>query len=349
MPQRCYTAVAPEKTTIRAERWKLLNQPPTLASLPVPTRSGAIAGFWRRVLAFAVDAFITALPCGLLGFAFYNFFSRFEAEGILIGFALTLIYFATLGSSVGGGQTIGHRIMHIRVVDREGNFISRKRSVLRYLIFLGPILLTSEVIPASGRFGVKTAIDWLISGAEIAIVYLYLFNRNSRQSLHDLATDTYVVDATSVGKLELPQFWAWHWAILGGAALIGAVLSIGFGSAVGQSAPFPELIAIQQTVLKSGKVRSVGVFAQKNWRNGETSTGLNVIVDWKGKPPFTEKDATEVADIVLRADPQAGDRDFITVKFKEGFTIGFARFSYNRQVSHNPATWAREDQSFGLR
>ena len=100
---------------------------------------------------------------------------------------------------------------------------------------------------------------------------------------------------------------------------------------------------------KSGKVRSVGVFAQKNWRNGETSTDLNDIVDWKGKPPFTEKDATEVADIVLRADPQAGDRDFITVKFKEGFTIGFARSSYNRQVSRNPATWTKKAQSFGLR
>ena len=308
-----------------------------------------MGGFWRRLLAFAGDAVISAIPCGILGFAFYSFFSRSAISGTLIGFALTLLYFTVLGSSIGGGQTIGHRITHIQVVDREGAPVSLKRSLLRYLILLGPILLSSDVLPMSRRFGIKTSIDWLLFSAEVVIVYLYLFNRNTRQSLHDLVTDTYVVDAESVGTLERAHVWRGHWAILGGAALVGATLSIGFGSAVSRSGPFPELIAIQQAVLNSGKVQSVGDSIQKNWGSEGTNSGLNVFVVWSGESSDTEKDATEIADIALRADPRAANRDFITVIFREGFMIGFARFSYNRPVSHSPVTWIKQAQSYGLR
>lgn len=250
---------------------------------------------------------------------------------------------------MGRGQTIGQRIARVQVVGQDGTPISMERSLLRYFLLLGPILLSSDVLHLSRRFGIKTSIGWLLFGAEVAIVYLYLFNRNTRQSLHDLVTDTYVVDAESVGRVEVAHFWRGHWAILGGAALVGAALSIGFGTAISRSGPFPELIAVQQAVLNSGKVQSVGASIQKNWGSEGTNSGLNVFVVWSGKSSDTEKDATEIANIALRADPRAANRDFITVIFREGFMIGFARFSYNRPVSHSPATWIKQAQSYGLR
>jgi len=326
-----------------------LIETPALVSAPVPAPLRIVAGFWRRLLAFAIDAIITALPCGILGFALYNFFSRSGADGILIGFTLTLAYFAVFGSSIGGGQTIGHRITHIQVVGREGESISLTRSLLRYLILLGPILLSSAVLPMIGGSGIKASIDWLFLGAEVATVYLYVFNRRTRQSLHDLATDTYVVDAKVAGRVELPRIWGWHWAILGGSALVGVVLLSGFGNTIRQAGPFPEFLTIQQAVLDSGKVQSVGVSIQKNWRNGKTDTGLIVNVAWRGDPTDIEKNATEIADIVLQADPHASDRDFVTVKFQEGYSIGFATFSMNRQVSHSPAAWNKQIQDYGLR
>ncbi len=203
--------------------------------------------------------------CGTLRLArigLYNFFSRSQAAGMLIGFALTLPYFAILGSSQGGGQTLGHRITHLEVADRQRETHSVKRSFLRYLILLAPILLTAVALPVSGRFGVKSGIDWLLVGAEVAICYLYLLNRSTRQSLHDLATDTYVVDEGTIGDVHLPRFWAGHWAILG-CVLVGAALLSGLGKIVGQSDPFPELNAVQLAVLDSGKVRSVSDLVQK--------------------------------------------------------------------------------------
>ena len=321
---------------------------PALVSTPVPPSVRIVAGFWRRPLAFAIDVVITALPCGILGFALHNFFSRSGADGILIGFTLTLAYFAILGSSIGKGQTIGDRITHIQVVGHAGESISPTRSLLRYLILLGPILLSSAVFPVIGS-GIKASIDWLFFGAEVATVYLYVFNRRTRQSLHDLATDTYVVDAIVAGRVELARIWQWHWAILAGCALAGIVLLGGFGNTIRQTGPFPDLLAIQQAILDSGKVQSVSVSIQKNWKNGETATGLVVGITWRADPTNIEKNATEIAAIVLQADPHTTDRDFITVRFKGGYSVGFATISMNRQVSHSPAAWNKQVQDYGLR
>src|ERR1700722_16322605 len=114
---------------------------------PVTTSVRIVAGFWRRLFAFAIDAIITAVPCRILGFVLHNSLSN-SGVAIVIGFALTLAYFAILGNSIGGGQTIGHRITQIQVVGRGGEHASLTRSLLRYLILLGPILLTSAVVPS---------------------------------------------------------------------------------------------------------------------------------------------------------------------------------------------------------
>jgi uncharacterized RDD family membrane protein YckC len=268
---------------------------------------------------------------------------------IVIGFALTLAYFAILGNSIGGGQTIGHRITQIQVVGRGGEHISLTRSLLRYLIVLGPILLTSAVLPSFVGHGIKASIDWLFFGAEIVIVYLYVFNTRTRQSLHDLATNTYVVDALIVGRVEFPRIWPWHWAILGGSAFVGLALLIGFGNTIRDAGPYPELIVIQKAVLDSGSVQSADVSIQKNWSNGKTSTGLIVSVVWRGDPTNIERSATEIAKIVLQADSHASGQDFVTVRFLEGYSIGFATFNKNRQVSHSPEIWIKQIQDFGLR
>jgi uncharacterized RDD family membrane protein YckC len=316
-----------------------------LESAVAPTVHREVAGFWRRVLAFVIDAFLTAIPCGVFGFVFYQFFMTHRADGILIGFALTLPYFAILGSSVGAGQTLGHRLTDLQVVDQQGNPISLKRSALRYSILLVPTLLSSEIVPAfASRFGINTVVDWLLSVGEFALLYLYVFNRSTRQSLHDVATKTYVVRIVPSGPVEPRRFWPWHWMILAGISLLVAAFSSGLINNISESGPFPNLVRVQKTILDSGKVQSASVAVQKNWRNGQTTVGLNVIVIWKDKPQDFEESAAQIADIVLQTDSQSAQRDFITVIFHDGFTIGFAKYSSNKPVSHSPADWRSEAQ-----
>jgi hypothetical protein len=132
--------------------------------------------------------------------------------------------------------------------------------------------------------------------------------------------------------------------ILAGTSLLVAALSGGLINNVSQSGPFANLARVQQAILDSGKVQGASVAVQKNWRNGQTTVGLNVNVIWKGKPRDFEESAAQIADIVLQTDSQSAQRDFITIIFHDGFSIGFAQYSYNKPVSYSPADWRSKVQ-----
>ena len=162
----------------------------TLPPPAIPSPKRTMAGFWRRLLAFALDTLITSLPCFLLGFVFYSVLSASPVYGGFIGFVFTVAYFAILNSSVAQGQSLGQRMLKIQVVNRSGEPISLERSILRSLILLIPLLLSSQALPAATPYPVRSAAGWLFFAAEAALLYFYIFNTRTRQSLHDLATGT---------------------------------------------------------------------------------------------------------------------------------------------------------------
>jgi uncharacterized RDD family membrane protein YckC len=308
--------------------------------LPVSELSTrVVASFWRRIFAFLVDIVITAVPCALVGFTFHRFFAESKLAGDLLGFFITLPYFAILGSCLCGGQTLGQRIVHIRVADREGRCLSLGRSFLRYLILLIPFQLSEAEIPTPAPAGMKMLVSWLLPLLVAVIVYLYLFNVRTRQSLHDLAVGAYVVDADTKGSIVTKRFWKWHWAVLGGCLFAGAVLTSVIVGGLGKSISLGKLMSVQRAVLDSGKVQEARVRIGKNRTRGQTTTTMRVDVNWNGQPGNYDLASTEIAAIVLRADPQASKLDYIGVGFTEGFKIGFMNFSQNRVVLRRPADW----------
>jgi uncharacterized RDD family membrane protein YckC len=207
-----------------------------------------VAGFWHRIFAFLVDIVITAVPCALVGFTFHRFFAESKLAGDLLGFLITLPYFAILGSCLGGGQTLGQRIVHVRVADREGRCLSFGRSFLRYLILLIPFQLSEAEVPISAPAGLKMLVSWLLPVLVAVIIYLYLFNVRTRQSLHDLAVGAYVVDADTNGFIITKRFWKWHWAVLGGGLFAGAALASVIIGGLDKSSLFGELMSVQRAV-----------------------------------------------------------------------------------------------------
>jgi hypothetical protein len=91
---------------------------------------------------------------------------------------LALPYFAILDSSIGNGQTLGKRLMHLQVTDELGTTISFRRSVVRYGVFAVPYFLNGMSLPTTRTpWVVTTVLYLLIFGVGGTTLYLMLFNQ----------------------------------------------------------------------------------------------------------------------------------------------------------------------------
>src|SRR5258708_30891020 len=114
-----------------------------------------IAGFWGRVAAFVIDCLILSVPTLLLGLALFRWAAGLGPAGRLIGFVVALLYFGVLNSRFGGGQTLGKRLLGIRVADRAGAPLSPMRSFLR---LRQVSLISAKSVPFSSPTMARTRI-----------------------------------------------------------------------------------------------------------------------------------------------------------------------------------------------
>ena len=106
--------------------------PPTPETISLESEAEIIAGFWKRLFAFLIDGVILGVAGIVIGLMFFDAFASLGGWGRLVGFIIELLYFGLFNSSVGKGQTIGKRATHIKVADRNGQFLSLTKSILRY-------------------------------------------------------------------------------------------------------------------------------------------------------------------------------------------------------------------------
>ena len=107
-----------------------------------------VAGFWIRVGAFLIDSIIIGIVAGAFtgGEAITNPDIR-NAQHSGIETIASFLFFTLLWSNVGRGQTLGMRLLGLRVVDREGNTIGYGTAVLRYIgFFISCVALLLGVI-----------------------------------------------------------------------------------------------------------------------------------------------------------------------------------------------------------
>jgi uncharacterized RDD family membrane protein YckC len=306
-----------------------VDESPIFGSLPAaepPTfPSRYIAGFWRRLFAFLIDAFLVSIPCLLLGYGFHGFFSGSSRWAAAMGLVITLPYFAILGSSIGRGQTVGQRLTGIEVVDAQGNHLPLGKSLLRYSILLVSLAFANAFLPAY--------MAWPLGMALVATIYLYLFNTRTRESLHDLAAGSFVVETLRTGGLEGRRLWLGHWAILGALGIVGIVSM----ALIMHTAPMTEETAVERALLDSGEFQEVGVMVRTHYPGHETD--LQLTVKCKSKPMDYGKAAKEIVTIAEGADPEASQQGLISVNFKEGFNVGFVSYSLTKRLSHTPQQW----------
>jgi uncharacterized RDD family membrane protein YckC len=233
----------------------------TTATAPQTQGERSICGFWSRILALLIDLIILRLAGVIIGALLGGVFIVLGNNARLVGLAVITMYFGVTQSCLGGGQSLGQRIMGIRVVDAEGRLISSERAAMRAVILFTPLLLNKLVLPITSVTGMTLGLVSFIIGG--GLIYFYIFNFATRQSLHDLVLGTFVVRADSNGAVAPRRTSRVHYYVFGAVVILALLATIPLRFLI-TSGPLKDTYSLLTHLdkVKGGTVSSVmrGVF-----------------------------------------------------------------------------------------
>lgn len=300
-----------------------------------------ISGFWRRIGALFIDTLILGVVGLVLGLFLESLFIQMGGWGRLVGFSIALLYFGVMNSSIAGGQTIGKKAFKIRVVDSNNSPINLGRSILRYLILAIPFSLNGAHFSNEAMLSFLIyPISLIIFGGILSILYLYIFNRVTRQSLHDLVVSSYVVNANS-GKQDPGKVWNVHLIIVAVLFLTAAVAPA-FTTQLAQSEPFKGMLAVQSALSNDPSVAYATIssgsstFSSANERP-KTTTYVSSQVFLKTNNVSDTDFARRLATIVVANYPEALKKDTIHINLTYGYDIGIASSWSNYAHNFSPS------------
>ena len=285
-----------------------------------------ISGFWRRIGALFIDILLLGILGFILGLALEATFVEIGLWGRLIGFTIALVYFGIGNSSITGGQTIGKKVLKLRVVNFENASISVAKSFLRFIILAIPFSLNGAQFTNEAMLSYLIyPLSFLIFGGFFSTLYLYIFNRVTRQSLHDLIVGTCVVN-TGVEKQEPGKVWKVHIIVAATLFIAGAIAPV-FTSQLAQTDPFKDMLSVQTTLSNQPNVNYATISSKTSIFssvNGGTKTTTSV----SSQIFLTHNDianvdlARQFAILVIENYPEARNKDVIQITLSYGYDIG---------------------------
>ncbi|MCP3673892.1 MAG: DUF4034 domain-containing protein [Gammaproteobacteria bacterium] len=313
-----------------------------------------ISGFWRRIGALSIDTLILGAAGLALGLFLESFFVQMGGWGRMVGFSIALIYFGVMNSSITGGQTIGKKALKIRVVDSQASTISLWKSGLRYSIMAIPFSLNGAQFSNEAMLSfLMYPLSLIIFGGLFSILYLYIFNRVTRQSLHDLVVGSYVVNA-NVEKQEPGKVWNVHVIIVAVLFLAAAVAPV-FTTQLSQSKPFKGMLAVQSALSNDPSVAYANVFTGSSTFSStnegtKTASYVSSLVFLQADNVNDVELARQLAIIVIASYPEALQKDTIQIILIYGYDIGIASSWSKHAHNFSPLELQGEeiDNTFGL-
>lgn len=299
-----------------------------------------ITGFWRRIGALLIDGLILALVGFLLGLVLEDYFVQIGGWGRLIGFSIALIYFGLLNSSINNGQTVGKAILKINVVNSSNQFISLPKSFLRYCILGAPFYLnnarfTEDLLTSPFMH----LLSLIIFGGLISIIYLYIFNRHTRQSLHDVIVGTYVTNKDSKSS-TLEPIWKPHYVIIV-CLFIAAAAAPYFTMQLAQNIPFKDMLNVRQIVMSKPEVVYANI--QEGTSTFSTTDTETTKTTYITVQAFLVDDditngaiARDIGNTVIANYTDAETKDIIQVTLIYGYDIGIWSFWRNHNHEFTP-------------
>lgn len=278
----------------------------------------------------------------LITLPFFDAFSRLGSLGRLFGFCLAAPYYVLLNSKIGDGKTLGKRVMHLQVVDASGSTISVGKSAVRYTLFAVAFFLNGIVFATTRTPLIVSILDsvavFVLGGATI---YLVLFNRNTRQGVHDLAVGSYLADGDKDGAMRKVAIWKGHWLILGLLVLGLGTGGVILGRKMMNWGPFPELLEDARAVEALDGVQAAGV-QDLTWMGSRESGKKKILVVnvyWTRGRADEKAFVNQVATLILQHDPKINNHDLLRIVMTRGYDIAIAHAQISQSYEHSPAEW----------
>lgn len=325
---------------------------------PLDTESGQIltpAPLWRRTLAGSFDLLLLVLLGNVLGAFYRNELIAMGPGARLIGLLMFCAYIGGQNSLLGKGQTFGKRLLRIRVVGRDGESLPLERGMLRAFLLVLPVLVSGISISEESLV-VSLVMTGLLSvinvGIAAAILYLYLCNRRSGQSLHDLLAGAYVVRAGRVGLPPAAPLWRAHLVAVGTLILLPLAIGPSMWWFWSGGFDWQRIYHLQQTLRASVGTERVDVMhGQFHFlkRDGlPANTRYLQIGAWYSRRIDSFEEIADTIAAVVIADSVAHEVDAIRITVGYGFDVLLASRYWSKSFVRTPSEWGtRLNESSG--
>jgi uncharacterized RDD family membrane protein YckC len=309
-----------------------------------PMSSSRIAGFWRRIGALVIDGLVLGAMGVPLGLLLGERYAPAGTPARLIGLLVIVPYLGLMGSQLGGGRTLGKRLLGLRVVDANGQPLPLGRAFVRAALLSLPWIFNGI------RFGslssVVLATLWvagvLVFGVGGAIIGTYVLNRRTRQALHDLVVGSYVIEASGLGlpvpvtSTRRPVTASGVWVGVVAAAAL-AMVALGPNLVAGQFPP-----VLMESIASIPGASSMEIKSITTWGSRGTSKVLVAVLWFRGPADGARQAAREVAAAMLQHHPDAATAPRLAVTVIRGWDVGIASSTSAVSFVQTPADWRAE-------
>ncbi len=286
-------------------------------------------------MALLYDTIILVVIGYSLAFLIEDFLVSIGNYGLLVGFVIQATYFTICNSKLTKGQTVGKYIMNIQVVDINGNTIGVGKSFLRTLILSLPYFAFGFTVNV-----VVSALQTIIqSSMAIGVVVIYIFNKQTRQSLHDLIAGTFVATtARNEEPVPLPRVTKTPFYVFGGLVTLVTIFTVFIAI---WRAPNPNVLSTYSKVSEINGVIKAAVIENTTIFNGSKTLSYNANIWVQDLPDNLENDkiVREVVQIILNNATNINSFDVISISVTRGFNIGIAGWSSTKSVWKSPNQW----------
>jgi len=239
-----------------------------------------------------------------------------------------------MNSAVAQGQSLGKRMLTIRVLGSDGRPIPLKISLLRAALVGFPLFwhqFGSSSALAQSSFGTALSLSAIAVGGTIACVFWV--NWPTHQALHDLLFRTYVVRERVTGSFATHAARRNPYLVMGVCILLGlALVSL---PTYKKSVESAQRLAVQRQLLAQPHVYGAVVYEDEVVVNFTANRIVKAqLITKKFMPPeATARYARKVADILLKQYPHIDTFDYIAISIGTGYDIGFSTLSW-REVQY---------------